>query len=169
MLWFQGKIDHYNFSKPIKRNILQNFIESTIICNKTMRDGRIKMIKRERNIFIKVWNVACNHNIELKTILSYPLTPVPLSLCNKDGNMNKTNRAVLLKNLGTNVNSSSSFIIDSALIDGGTLFHMMGDIPQTYLVVYTDWFWRNSVCITPPTFELYLISIQKRFGTIQTW
>ena len=47
-------------------------------------------MKMERTLFGKHLCVALEKEIDVKEILRYPLTPVPLSLCHFDGTLRTT-------------------------------------------------------------------------------
>ena len=57
---------------------------------KKSTDGKVIEMKMERNLFDKLLCVALEKKIDLKEILRYPLTPVPLSLCHFHGTKNHT-------------------------------------------------------------------------------
>lgn len=67
---------------------------------------------------------------DFEKILFYPITPVPMSLCNLDGTICKTIKSVLLKLSKTD--SDSPFQIDIVIIDGFFLLHCIKDVPKTF-------------------------------------
>ena len=55
--------------------------------------------------------------LDIWIVLTYPLTPVPLVFCHLDGTINRTNQAVLYKNLEKRITSDTPEAIDANVID----------------------------------------------------
>ena len=84
------------FHDPIKRNANKGFgtnTKKTVLSNK-------KSIDVNRDILAKLLSISTKQQekkIDLEKALTYPLSEVPLSLCNADGSMRKTNTSKLAK------------------------------------------------------------------------
>lgn len=95
--------------------------------------------------------------------MTYPLTPVPFSLCHIDGNINKTNKSVLTKILETSIKITKNpeehgkpAHTDVVIIDGMFLLHQLKQIPATLGAVAIKIL--SYVIITNPSAkEIYLI------------
>lgn len=71
--------------------------------------------------------------VDLKELLTYSLTPVPLSLGTSDGTMTKTNKSALLHELEKGTECVSRVPAGSALIvDAMAFIHQMHNIPPTF-------------------------------------
>ena len=68
----------------------------------------------------------------MEKILSYPITPIPLSKCHIDGTICKTQKSTLKKSLEKNLEHNSPDHIDILLIDGFFMLHTMKNIPKTF-------------------------------------
>ena len=66
-----------------------------------------------RDLFGSILCVALEKIVDMADILTYPLTPVPLSLCHLDGSKQKTPKTKLLQELAKRVKSTSPTIIDA--------------------------------------------------------
>ena len=78
-------------------------------------------MKMERTLFGKLLCVALEKEIDVKEILRYPLTPVPLSLCHFDGTL-RTTEIKLLKHPDELIVSLAPPYIDCYIIDGNISF-----------------------------------------------
>ena len=62
-------------------------------------------------------------------VLTYPLTPVPLSLCHIDGSMNKTPKSTLMKELEMSCVLNNPKMVDVVIVDG--MLFLLSDLPET--------------------------------------
>ncbi|KAG5883098.1 hypothetical protein JTB14_010468 [Gonioctena quinquepunctata] len=86
----------------------------------------------QRDLFGRLLAVSVEQNVDLKKVLSYPLTPVPLSLCHLDGTHCKTDKSALMKSLEMSIDSESPAYTDVVLIDGFFFLHLMKYVPVTF-------------------------------------
>lgn len=72
--------------------------------------------------------------MDIKQVLEYALTPVPLSLCHMDGLMNKTPKATLFKTLESRVTdfSPAPSSVEAYIVDGFYFLHLCVDLPMQY-------------------------------------
>lgn len=129
--------DPYRFEKPIKRNKMLTFTEA-LKKKKVVVNGKIQELRMQRDLFGRLLAVSLEQHIDLEKVLSFPLTPVPLSLCHLDGTMCKTDKSVLLKCLENTIfNGSNQLppVIDMSVIDGFFF--------STFIDRYSDDVWRN--------------------------
>ena len=61
------------------------------------KDQTIKVVRCTRDLFGRLLYLGVTQNLNLTSILSHPLTPVPLSLYHITGAMNKTEKSALMR------------------------------------------------------------------------
>ena len=79
--------------------------------------------------------LATRRHLDLSHVFTFPLTPVPLSLCYCDGTMVKTEKTALFP-LESKVDSSfpSSASVDACVLDGSFLLRVRPpNLPATYV------------------------------------
>jgi hypothetical protein len=124
--------DPDRFECPIKKEKLATFKENGKV-NKRAPDKRIASLVCTRDLMGRLVIIACHRKLDLEHVFSYPLTPVPLSMCNTDGLMVKTEKSNLLHLLESKVRSTMPRSIDAVVIDGMFLLHVLPPhIPGTY-------------------------------------
>ena len=69
--------------------------------------------------------LAAQHELDLAHIFTYPLTPVPLTMCHPDEMLVKTNKDILLNQLEGKQTTSSPESIASCVIDGQYLLQIL--------------------------------------------
>ena len=87
--------DRTDFMAPIPKQTIKTF--STM--NKPLKvktQGKIESVNIDRQIFSKLTIIAQSREVDIKSLLHYELTPVPLSLFNLDGTMRKTTKSVTM-------------------------------------------------------------------------
>jgi len=115
--------DNTRLLKPIKRRKVRNFASEN---TKPKQHSKCNVIvNSQRDRFIRMLVViAQKTNFDLKHVLSYPITDVPLSIAQPDGSLLKTEKSKLLKKLESMQDGFESLPhIDVSLIDGGLLIH----------------------------------------------
>ena len=101
--------------------------------NKWASDKKIAALKCTLNLTGHLAVVESRNKMNLKHVFSYPLTPVPLSLCEGDGTMAKTSKCTLLQSLESRVEKSSPESVSAAVVDGNYLLHTLPpNMPATY-------------------------------------
>lgn len=86
----------------------------------------------ERDLFGRLLGIALKEKLDLKKVLSYPLTNVPLSLCHFDGSICKTDQTAMLKILQKKGTTNELHNVEIGIIDGFLLFDLLLDVPQTF-------------------------------------
>ena len=79
--------------------------------------------------------LATRRHLDLSHVFTFPLTPVPLSLCYCDGTMAKTEKIALFRHLESKVERSfpSSASVDACEVDGSFLLRVLPpNLPTTY-------------------------------------
>ena len=89
---------HPIFNRPIKRKKVKNFGQDAVKMKVSGKDNKLKEVKCTRDLFGRLLYLALTQEFEfdLGKVLSYPLLPVPLSLCQITGDMNKTSKCKLM-------------------------------------------------------------------------
>ena len=101
------------------------------------------VLKADRNLFGHIIVVAQTRKLEMKTVLSYPLGPIPWALTNADGSLRKTDKAKLLNDIAQNIPVVEVFTEKSAcIVDGMSIVQKLdgnqktfGDIAKTVLKI----------------------------------
>ena len=75
------------------------------------------MLHMVRDLFGSILYLSLEKSINMAEVLTYPLTPVPLSLCHPNGIMLKTKKSALLNALETRVKTVPPDTIDITIID----------------------------------------------------
>ena len=95
--------------------------------------------------------------------MTYPLTPVPFSLCHIDGSINKTDKSVLTKILENSIKSGDNpeehgepTNIDVAIIDGMFLLHQLTQVPATLGAVAIK-ILKYVIMTNPSAKEIYIL------------
>ena len=65
-------------------------------------------------------------------VLSFPLTPRPLSLSHADGTMLKTQKGKLMEELESRIFSEKPNHVDVIIIDAMFFLHLWKDLPATF-------------------------------------
>lgn len=122
----------YRFERPISRNKIENF--STIIPKKKLKmSGKVQEVKLHRDLFGRLLGIAMSRNLDLEKVLTYPLTPVPLSMCHLEGSICKTDKWALAKCLDTQFEGTrSSLEPDTIILDGLFILQSLKDLPATF-------------------------------------
>lgn len=116
--------DDTRFHKTIKRRNVENFAKENTKSKPSASSKVTPVVNSQRDKFIRMLVVISqNTNFDLKHVVSYPITDVPLSISQPDGSRLKTNKSTLLKKLESMQEVTSLPHIDVTLIDGGLLLH----------------------------------------------
>lgn len=124
--------DINRFEKSIKRTPLLNFSQDYLKKQKTKIAGKIQEVRVQRDLFGRMLGISMDHKIDISKILSYPITPVPLSMCHFDGAICKTQKSALMKSLEKNIEHHPPLYIDVLIIYGFFLLHTMKSVPKTF-------------------------------------
>lgn len=122
------------FEKPIRKHPLRTFASECIANRKAGKNTKEAQLKCTSALLGRIAFTAVTSNIDLQYVFSFPLTPVPLSLCQGDGTMAHTDKSNLFKVLeGTVSDHGSPTFVGAHIIDGIFHLHCMSpDQPVTY-------------------------------------
>ena len=91
------------------------------------------LIKASSDMFNRLLIIGKSRDIDLEELLSYALTPVPMSLGTTDGTPCKTVKAKLMHELEKDVEPLAQVPAGSALIvDGMAFIHQIHTMPSTF-------------------------------------
>lgn len=125
--------DPSRFEKPISRRKVKNFNCDAITMKFCHKDRKMKEVLCTRDLFGRLLYVAAQQKLDLKEVLSYPLTIVPLSLAHIDGSMNKTDKSSLMRKLESkSIDHTQPVKADVYLIDFMYFLRTMTDLPATF-------------------------------------
>ena len=127
--------DPKRFEESIPREKLKTFATEGKTYKVGGKDKQLVAVRMERDLFGSILFLALQRKIDMGEVLKYPLTPVPLSLCDIDGSMLSTCKAALLKELEKRVKTVAPNSIDSIIVDGMFFLHLLADLPSTFGLV----------------------------------
>ncbi|XP_011171576.3 uncharacterized protein LOC105204222 [Solenopsis invicta] len=116
------------FEKVIKKNKIMNFA-SSLIKKKVSVSSKVVEVSIHRDLFGQLFRISLQKTLDIAKVLSFPLTPVPFSLCHVDGSICKTDKSALLKILENKISTDHPQNVDVIIFDGFFLLHLMRDIP----------------------------------------
>lgn len=123
--------DKDRFERAIKKNKILNFTHA-LQKKKITVSGKVIEVRMQRDLFGQLLCISLNKTLNIEKVLSYPLMPVPLSMCHLDGSICKTDKSVLLKILEKQTTNETPENTDVIVFDGFFMFHLMKDVPQRY-------------------------------------
>ena len=126
--------NHARFEEPIKRVKLLTF-EQEGISNRRSTNRNIAELKCSRYLMGRFLILATRRHLDLSHVFTFPLTPVPLSLCYCDGTIAKTEKTALFRHLESKVERSfpSSAYVEAYVVDGSFLLRVLPpNLPATY-------------------------------------
>lgn len=122
------------FEEPIKKNKILNFSKNYAKKNIKLKD-KVTEVQMQRDLFGRMLGISMTNETDIERLLSYPLTPVPLSMCHLDGTACKTAKSALgkcLKNVCDNNNRAPVVPPDVIIIDGFYMLHTFSKLGSTY-------------------------------------
>ena len=119
--------DEKRFERTVKQASLKTFAENGAK-NKKALDRRVAVLKCTRDLMGRLVILAAQRELDLPHIFTYPLTPVPLTMCHPDEILVKTNKDSLLAQLEERQTTSSPESIAACVIDGQYLLRVLPPI-----------------------------------------
>ena len=135
----ESRLDPERFDRAISKNTIRNFAFK--ITKKVKINNKVEEVTIQRDIFGRLLYAALQSDIDIEKTLSYPLTPVPFSLCHVNGVICKTPKSVIIRELKTQnsmINSSSGIdppVPDITIFDGFYLLHTLTRLPEKYAAI----------------------------------
>nr|CAH7741160.1 unnamed protein product [Callosobruchus chinensis] len=125
------------FEKPIKKNKVLNFTDN-MQKKKMSVSGKVMELRMQRDLLGQFLCILLRKSLDIDTILTYLLTPVPLSMCHIDGSICKTNKAALLKVLEQQIEPHTPEHTNIKVFDGFFMLHLTREVPVTYGNISTE-------------------------------
>lgn len=123
--------DPSKFDQAIPQTKIHNFTEA-IKKNKIKVAGKDVELRMQCDFFGQLLQISLQKTLDLDKVLTYQLTPVPLSMCHLDGSICKTDKSVLLKLLEREVKSEPPQHTDVMIFDVFFVLHLMTEVPRTF-------------------------------------
>lgn len=119
------------FDKAITKNKIINFEHKN---TKNVKiNGKVREVKIQRDVFGRLLYASLQNKIDIEKALSYPLAPIPFSLCHTNGTICKTPKSVVINELleyQTEILNPPE--ADIHLVDGFYLLHTLKNLPNKY-------------------------------------
>lgn len=117
------------FESPISKNKILNFTS----CTKKVKakiNNKVQEVRMQRNFFGRMLGVAMEQTVDIEKLFSYPMTPIPLSLCHLDGSICSTAKSAMQGILRND--STLPAHVDVVLVDGFFILHSLQNVPQSF-------------------------------------
>lgn len=111
------------FESTIKKNKVFNFANSNLK-KKVRVHEKVIEVQMQRDLFGRMLGVSMIHETNIEELLTYPLTPVPLSLCHLDGSACTTAKSKLLSCFKKEFNDDIGNA-EVSIIDGFYFLHLL--------------------------------------------
>lgn len=105
------------FEQTIKKRQVKNFTGDGMKVTGKGKELKIIELKFTRDLFAQILLQGQNQSISLQHILTYPLTPAPLSMAHINGAMCVTNKAALIHKFEAKVTAVSNVKCEAVIID----------------------------------------------------
>ena len=100
---------------------------------KTKNNNKISEVRMERNLYSRLLCIALVESIDISLVLTYPFTPVPLSMCHIDGTMASTSKHKLVAPLEKRICSLQPEHVDCHVLDGMFFLRTIKIFPEIIL------------------------------------
>ena len=120
------------FEEKILKQKMQTF-ETELGRKKTQKsNGKVVTACFVRDLFGSLLCLSLQEKIDMAEVLSYPLTPVPLSLSYSDGSMLSSPKSNLMKYLETFAVSETPEVVHETIIDAMFFLRLHVNLPNTF-------------------------------------
>ena len=121
-----------SFFDPIKKNKLNTFKSMNKVTTCKTKNTTISLTTTA-DLFSEIAIISQKRSIDLKSLFSYPLGPLPMSLAEADGTLKKTPKSVLLHKLEKDVEAVTEYPSDSVyIVDGMAAVRQVKPLKSTY-------------------------------------
>ena len=124
--------DPTRFNKSIKRQTIHSFATEGGTKNIKVGDGKTISACLIRDLFSSILFLSLERKADMAEVLSYPLTPVPLSLSHVDGTVLKTKKSTLTSTLEIKVITRPPDIVYETVIDASFFLYLQYNLPSTF-------------------------------------
>lgn len=125
--------DEGRLEKAVTRNKRHTFVNQGAR-NKRSQNAVVKELRCTQNMFGRIGFIATKTTVDLRYLMTFPLTPVPLAFCHSDGTMVHTDESVLSSLLESNIDDHGKpDNVKAHHIDGNFLLHCLPpNLPPTF-------------------------------------
>ena len=124
--------DPKRFEERIPRHKILSFANEGASYSLRGANNKLMAVEMVRDLFGSILFLALQRKIDMAEVLSFPLTPTPLSLSHADGTMLKTQKSKLMEELESRIFSEKPNHVDVTIIDAMFLLHLWKDLPATF-------------------------------------
>lgn len=126
------KEDPEKIFDPIKTNKLRTFVTASKTTKTNVQSENV-LLRANSEMFNRLLIIGKSRDVDLKELLSYSLTPVPMSLGTGDGSICKNDKSKLMHELEKGCENIDQVPRGSALIvDGLAYIQQLYNIPTTF-------------------------------------
>ena len=112
------------FEERILRHKILSFANEGASYSLTGANNKLMAVEMVQNIFGSILFLALQRIMDMAEVLSFPLTPAPLSLSHADGTMLKTQKCKLMEELEFRIFSEKPTHVDVTIIDAMFFLHL---------------------------------------------
>ena len=98
----------------------------------TSKAGKILAACFVRDLFGSLLELTIEKRLDIREVLAYSLTPLPLSLCHVDGSLLRSPKAALLHHLESKIVSSPPSSVDVTIVDAMFFMHLQVNLPGNF-------------------------------------
>ena len=98
----------------------------------TLKDGKILAACFVQDLFSSLLELTIKKGMDIREVLAYPLTPLPLSLCHVDGSLLHSPKTALLRHLESKIVSSPPSSVDVTIFDAMFFMHLQVNLPGNF-------------------------------------
>ena len=124
--------DPKRFEERIPRHKILSFANEGASYSLRGANNKLMAVEMVRDLFGSILFLALQRKIDMAEVLSFPLTPTPLSLSHADGTMLKTQKSKLMEELESRIFSEKPNHVDVIIIDAMFFLHLWKDLPTTF-------------------------------------
>ncbi|CAH3141995.1 unnamed protein product, partial [Porites evermanni] len=158
-----------SFWEPLKQLKIKTFASTKKKITLKSTNEKVISIDADRNLFGRLLIVANSREVNLRDVLAYELSPVPLSLAHCDGSLRKTTKSVLMSVLEEKVRVSARLPVEPQdtksihLIDGMAVVQTMksgnastfGELANKFYAIATEPLLQNGCDRVDIVFDQY--------------
>ena len=129
------------FWDPVKKLNLFTFSSGNKPLKISRKSEPVIILKKHQNLFSRLITVSMSREIDLKDVLAHELSAVPLSIFHPTGEMRKTNKSQLLKELVGETIESIQYLINEIKDNSATIIDFMAivqSLNKSGLVTFED-------------------------------
>ena len=124
--------DPKGFEERIPRHKILNFANEGASFSLRGANNKLIAVEMVEDLFGSILFLALQRKIDMAEVLSFPLTPTPLSLSHADGTMLKTQKSILMEELESRIFSEKPNHVYVTSIDAMFFLHLWKDVPATF-------------------------------------